>query len=159
MLAGRLRPVCEACGFVQYRNPAVGVAAVIADANRRLLLCRNARTGGWSFPSGYVEWDEDIRDALTRELAEELGVAIRVGEVIAVHSNFHDRAKQTVGVWFSAQIVSGSPGVTSDEIDDAGYFGLDDLPSLIFPTDLLVIEQLRALGNAASDSARTGKST
>ncbi|MGE5596606.1 MAG: zinc ribbon domain-containing protein, partial [Hyphomicrobiales bacterium] len=36
------RPVCPACGFVRYRNPAAGVAVVLRDAAGRVLLGRRA---------------------------------------------------------------------------------------------------------------------
>ena len=141
--AGRNRRACLSCGYVQYQNPAVGVAAVIQDSDGRVLFCRKRRTGGWSFPSGYVEWGEDIRDALVREVQEELSLTIEVGDVVAVHSNFHDRERQTVGVWFYARVTAGQLRLADDEIDDARYFRLDELPEPAFPTDALVITQLR----------------
>jgi 8-oxo-dGTP pyrophosphatase MutT (NUDIX family) len=81
-----------------------------------------------------------------RELCEELGVEVELAEVVAVHSNFHDRAKQTVGVWFRGRIAGGVPRA-GDDLDQLGYFPLTDPPKLAFPTDAEVIAALRAAGH------------
>jgi ADP-ribose pyrophosphatase YjhB (NUDIX family) len=137
------RAVCAACGFVQFLNPAVGVAAVVRDADGRVLLARK-RSGLWHFPSGYVEWDEHVRDAVIREMREEMSLDVEVGEIVAVHSNFHNRASQTVGIWFAARIVGGELRLDERELSAAEYFALDDAPPLGYPTDTLVLDQLRA---------------
>jgi len=68
---------------------------------------------------------------------------VDLGEVIAVHSNFHDRSAQTVGVWFSGRIVGGTLEA-GDDLDRLGYFALADPPPLAFPTDAQVIAMLAA---------------
>jgi 8-oxo-dGTP diphosphatase len=136
---------CGQCGRLTYRNPAVGVAVVVLDADR-ILLGRRSRgpyVGRWCIPCGYVEWDEDIRDAARRELREETGLEIEVSDVVAVHSNFHDRAKQTVGIWFRGTITGGALRA-ADDLDQIGYFPLADPPQLAFPTDGEVLATLRA---------------
>jgi ADP-ribose pyrophosphatase YjhB (NUDIX family) len=136
---------CGQCGRRTYRNPAVGVAVVVLDADR-ILLGRRSRgpyAGRWCIPCGYVDWDEDIRDAARRELREETGLEVEVGDVVAVHSNFHDRAKQTVGVWFRGTITGGAL-CAGDDLDQIAYFPLSDPPELAFPTDAEVIAALRS---------------
>lgn len=60
------------------------VCAVIRDASGRLLVCQRpagkALAGKWEFPGGKVETGEEPVDALKREIAEELGCEISVGE-------------------------------------------------------------------------------
>ena len=144
---GNAHRACAGCGRITYRNPAVGVAVILLDGDA-ILLGRRSRgpyAGCWCIPCGYVEWDEDVRDAARRELREETGLEVELAEVVAVHSNFHDRAKQTVGVWFRGRIAGGVPRA-GDDLDQLGYFPLEQPPRLAFPTDAEVIAALRAAG-------------
>lgn len=61
------------------------VGAVIADDDGRLLLVRRSHppaAGTWSLPGGRVEPGEDDAAAIVREVAEETGLLVRVGELV-----------------------------------------------------------------------------
>ena len=66
--------------------PRVGVGAVVLDGARVLLVRRGKAPapGKWSLPGGLVELGETTREAVQREIAEECGLTIRVGEVAGV---------------------------------------------------------------------------
>ncbi|HEX9883169.1 MAG TPA: hypothetical protein VGA79_04310, partial [Desulfobaccales bacterium] len=65
-------------------------------------------------------------------------------EVLAVHSNFHDPARLTVGLWFAGRVTGGRLA-PADDLDAAAFFPLTAPPSpLAFPTDELVLAELRA---------------
>ena len=140
---GKLRRSCPSCGFVHWRNPGVGAAAVVFDHEGRILLVRRARgatrSGFWSIPAGFVDYGEEIRAAAARELAEETGLIAEIGAPAWVASNFHDPGKLTVGIWFQATVVGGEL-VAGDDADDARFFALDDLPPLAFETDRAFLE-------------------
>jgi len=64
-------------------NPIVGIGAVIVKDNKVLLIKRAGDPGRglWSIPGGLVELGEKIKDAVCREVKEETGLDVRVGEI------------------------------------------------------------------------------
>lgn len=149
-LGGRPRRACPACGFIHWQNPGVGAAGVVRDEQGRVLLVRRAvgssGAGRWSIPAGFVDHDEEVRAAAARELAEETGLVAAIGEVLQVASNFHDPAKPTVGVWFSARVVGGELRA-GDDAAEVAFFALDALPELAFGTDATLLARLAAQGS------------
>ncbi|MBC8366045.1 NUDIX hydrolase [bacterium] len=105
---GRERPVC-ACGYVHYANPAPAAGAVVMRDG----LCLWVRRAGeprkdlWSLPSGFLEWDEDIRDCARRETLEETGLEVEIGEILETLSGFDDPRTQAVLTVFFARVVGG----------------------------------------------------
>ena len=128
---------CGSCGYVHFRDPGVGAAVLLVDGDRVLLVERGSgatRPGMWCVPCGYVDYGEDVREAAAREVLEETGLVVEVGDPVFVRSNFHDPEKLTVGIWFAGTVVGGelAPG---DDAVDARWFPLDELPVLAFDTD------------------------
>jgi ADP-ribose pyrophosphatase YjhB (NUDIX family) len=150
-------PACPRCGYVRFRSPTVGVAVVLQDRQGRVLMGRRAGgryAGLWCIPCGNLEWDEDVRDAAAREFLEETGLEVKVGDVVAVHSNDHPPRdvdgkhypeRQTVGIWFRGHLMGGHLHPADGELSDLQYVVPANPPELAFPTDGLVLAQLAAL--------------
>lgn len=64
-----------------------GVAAVIRDPQRRVLLHRRRVGGGWAPISGSIEFGEGVLDALAREVREETGLSVIVERCVGVYSD------------------------------------------------------------------------
>ena len=62
------------------------VAAAVIERDGKVLVARRkpglVAGGLWEFPGGKLEEGESAEEGLERELAEELGVAARVGELL-----------------------------------------------------------------------------
>ena len=85
---GQMILSCE-CGYVHYKDPKVAVGVLIRDQDNRILLMKRAhhpRKGFWSYPSGYVDYGEQVETAAKREVMEEVGVEVKIGELIGVYS-------------------------------------------------------------------------
>ncbi|MEM2925906.1 MAG: NUDIX hydrolase [Candidatus Bathyarchaeia archaeon] len=71
------------------KHPFVGVGAVVQYGDRVLLIRRANEPGKglWSIPGGLVELGETVREAAKREVEEETGVLVEIGELIDVIDN------------------------------------------------------------------------
>ena len=63
------------------------VEAALIVQDEKLLVCQRTRHQSmplkWEFPGGKIEDGEQPRDALRRELEEELGIDAQIGEEVA----------------------------------------------------------------------------
>lgn len=142
--SGQDRLTCRSCEYILYENPVVGVAGIVLREGKILLGRRSATStypGLWCIPCGYVEYTEDVWDAVKREFLEETGLCIEPVHVFTVLSNFHNPELHTVGIWFIVKVLTGTltPG---DDLDQVAFFPFDAIPPLAFPTDGVVIDML-----------------
>lgn len=90
----------------------VEVSAALIFRNGELLITqRNANShlgGRWEFPGGKREAGESWEECLAREIREELGVEISVGELFDEIS--HDYPEKSVQLkFFLCKLISGEP--------------------------------------------------
>ena len=121
------------------------VAAVIRNGNRIFATQRGygEYKDGWEFPGGKIENGETPREALKREIMEELDIGIDVLELIGTveydYPSFHLSMD-----CFMAEAVSGS--LTLKEAEDARWLTKDELDSVDWlPADLTLIAKLKEL--------------
>ncbi len=88
------------------------VAAAVIVKDGEVLIARrpeNGLLGGmWEFPGGKVEVGETFITALVRELREELGVEITVGEPLGVFRHAYTHFRVELHAFF-CDLVSGQP--------------------------------------------------
>ncbi|MCC6524094.1 MAG: (deoxy)nucleoside triphosphate pyrophosphohydrolase [Polyangiaceae bacterium] len=125
----------------------VVAAAVICERGRVLVTQRKPGThlaGAWEFPGGKVEDGEDPRDALGRELREELGIEARVGAVVDV--TFHRYpGKSVLLLFFAAERAPGSPEPQALDVAARRWAAADELVEADFPAaDVPVLGLVRA---------------
>ena len=126
----------------------VVAAAVILEAGRVLLTQRKAGThlaGAWEFPGGKVESGEDPREALRRELREEIGIEARVGEIVDVTFHRYEEAdKAVLLLFFEAVRGEGSPAPRAIDVAACRWAGVEELREEDFPpADVGVLEKVR----------------
>ena len=66
--------------------PRVGVGGLVVDGDKLLLIQRafEPSSGLWSIPGGLLEVGESLEEAVAREVEEETGVKVEVGELLDV---------------------------------------------------------------------------
>ena len=140
----RPRPACPSCGFVQYRNPAPTVSTLVVDGDRVLLGKRggNPGKGTWSFPSGYIDYEEDFLTAAVRETKEETGLDIKACSIINVVSSFVSPRFHFLGIYVEARVLGGDL-VAGDDLEAVEWFPLaGPLPEMGFQEDVGIIKMI-----------------
>lgn len=62
------------------------VMAVLVNSENKVLIGSSPRDGGYKFPQGGLDPDEDVLEGLKRELLEELGLFITEDDIVATHT-------------------------------------------------------------------------
>jgi 8-oxo-dGTP diphosphatase len=132
--------------------PRVGVGAIVLDGARVLLVRRGKAPsyGKWSLPGGMVELGETTREAVQREIQEECGLKIRVGEVAGVLDRVvRDGEGRIRYHWvlvdYVASVESGALCAASDA-DEACWVEVDEVAGLDTTDGLLdMIRRAQAL--------------
>lgn len=128
-------------------TPVIVVAGVLFEGGRVLLTQRKKGAhleGLWELPGGKIDPDEDPRDALVRELREELGIEVTVGAPIEVTSHRYPE-KRVLLLFFEVTRAPGSPEPTALDVADMVWATRGDLERLQFPAaDVAVVEVIRS---------------
>jgi len=132
----REHPVCSGCRFVFYLAPKV-VAGTLPIRDGRVLLTRRAiepSRGLWTFPGGYVDWGEDVREGARRETLEEVGLTVRLDGLLGLYS--YAGSPVVVLVFLAAVPDGAEPVLCTNEVLEVAYFGPDEIPwdFLAFPS-------------------------
>ena len=122
------RPVLEA----KAPTPHITVTAAIIHRGGLVLLARrpaNGLLGGlWEFPGGKQEPGESLPQALAREIDEELGVTVQVGDPFGVYHHGYTHFKVTLHAFF-CHLVDGEPqALHASELAWATPTALDGFP-------------------------------
>jgi len=107
----------------------VVAGCVIKRDNKYLVVQENTgkAAGLWNIPAGHVDEGETLEAAAKREVKEETGYDVGVGELIGLWQAAVDRP---VGHVFHAQIIGGELIPHSDEIREATWLSYDQIIEL-----------------------------
>jgi len=122
----------------KYPRPALTVDTVIFRKNeqKEVLLIQRLNEPFkdlWAFPGGFVDMDETVEDAASRELFEETSLSGIVLKQFYTYSAIHrDPRHRTVSVVFVGKAKSDAEPNAGDDAKNAQWFSLNDLPALAF---------------------------
>jgi NAD+ diphosphatase len=120
--------VCPKCGHISYPrlSPAVIVAVTKGD---RLLLARNKNfvSGMYSVLAGFVEAGETLEECVKREIKEEAGIEVKNIKYFGSQSWPFPNSFM---LGFTAEHESGEIQIGEDEIADARWFSVEEIPNI-----------------------------
>ncbi|AFZ58130.1 8-oxo-dGTP diphosphatase MutT [Anabaena cylindrica FACHB-243] len=124
----------------------IGVA-VIWNHQKQILIDRRLPQGTmgglWEFPGGKIEHDETIQECIKREIHEELGIEIVVGEHLITINHTYTHLQVTLTV-HHCHHVQGIPQAI--ECAEIRWVDLNELDQFTFPE--ANIEIITALQNS-----------
>lgn len=115
----------------------IAAAGIVINENDEILMVKSHH-GGWVFPGGQVEVGENVIDAVKREVMEETGVDIEVGELCCISSNtctypgYHGvrEVPTKIILDFICRAKDGNPR-PSEENSESAYFSKEKARELI----------------------------
>src|SRR5262245_31752165 len=121
----------------------VGVVGVVFDEQGRVLVLNHTYRNRypWGLPGGWAGGRERLEAALARELKEETGFEIAVGEVLHVRSGY---PRPQVDVYFLCDYRGGIFRPDA-EISEMRFCSIDELPSGMLPNQEAVLAKGLAL--------------
>jgi len=119
-------------------------AGVVVDKSGKFLIARRlekAMLGGlWEFPGGKQKKGETIQACIIRELKEELGIEVEVGDFLVIVHHAYSHFTMELHAYF-AKIISGKPH--SIECQDFRWVELSKLRDFPYSrADLYIIDEL-----------------
>ena len=122
------------------------VAGALFDEQGRILIAQRPpgkhMAGGWEFPGGKLEADEQPLAGLTRELREELGVEVLDATPLIAYEHGYTDRRVRLDLWLVSRY-SGEP--RSVEGQPLQWVMIDDLETVgLLEADRPMIPALRA---------------
>lgn len=119
-------------------------AVILSDGN---VLCarrgpHGALAGMWEFPGGKVEANETAREALTREISEELQCHVSVKDEVTSTTHEYDFAVITLTTFY-CDLVAGTPTLT--EHSEVRWLHPSEMNTVTWaPADVPAVEKIIA---------------
>lgn len=122
----------------------IAVVGAVLIENGRILAAQRpdgARLGGlWEFPGGKVEPDESPKEALVREIREELGCEVSVGDALATTEHRYDFGTISLQTFY-CRLLTGTP--MASEHQALRWLTVDEFASVTWaPADLPALERV-----------------
>lgn len=122
----------------------IGVAVIWNDQKQILIDRRRSEgvLGGlWEFPGGKIEPGETIEECIKREIQEELGIAIEVGEHLITIDHAYTHLRVTLTVHHCRHLTGVPQPIECNEIR---WVTLDEIDQFPFPkANFQIINALR----------------
>ena len=123
--------VCPACSYHQYPRVQPCIITIITKGTDEVLLAKSVhnKSNMYGLIAGFVEVGETLEEAVQREAFEEVGLKLKN---IRYMSSQPWPFPSNLMIAFHAEYESGEIQLQVEEISDAQFFKLDQLPEIPF---------------------------
>ena len=123
-------------------HPILVVAALIFKEDKILITKR--KTGEWEFPGGKVEYQEAPKDAIRREITEELGIQLKNVRFFDYVSQIYNNGKHIVLMGFLASGFKGE--ISNIEVYDHKWVLVHELENFdLLDADIKFARKLKRI--------------
>ncbi|MEX0649745.1 MAG: NUDIX hydrolase [Candidatus Andersenbacteria bacterium] len=129
------------------------VAQAVVVKNDQILLEKRAETllegGKWALPGGYVDHNETIEQAITREIREETGWEITNLKLLSIFDNPdrpNDAGRQNIAFNYACEATEQT-GELDWEVSEIQWFNIADLP----PPDTIAFDHYMVIQQYIAD--------
>jgi ADP-ribose pyrophosphatase YjhB (NUDIX family) len=113
---------CGSCGYHDFNNPIVAVAALIINDKNQMLMIRRGkdpRKGFLAMPGGFVDVNETVEHAVCREIKEEIGLELSELKYLCSHPNeyvYQHRIRPVCDIFFQARVSHDNVVLSAEEV-------------------------------------------
>ena len=103
----------EKCNYVHFLDPKLATGVLTLLGNKLLLLKRAYNPGKdyWTFPGGFVSRGEIVEEAAKREVFEEIGLEVKIKQLLGVYSF---SGEFTILIVYVGVVVDGTPIINKE---------------------------------------------
>jgi len=115
-----------------YATPKLDVRAA-AFQDHKILMVKERESSGWTLPGGFVDVNESLSEAVTREAMEESGLIVFPRKIAAIYDHRKHGYKPHLYHFYKIYIlcdVSGGAASTSIETSEVQFFARNELEAL-----------------------------
>jgi ADP-ribose pyrophosphatase YjhB (NUDIX family) len=130
----------------------VGLVAAVTNEHGRVLVLRHSHRGAydWGLPTGWMRRGETSQEAVAREVREETGLSVSVGELLAVESG----SRLRVELVFRAAVGDARAiGPLGGEVREARFVSRSSLPADFIPSHRRYIDMAIAAASLEEPAA------
>jgi len=136
--------------------------AIILHEGKLLVVKHSVENTYYALPGGHLEWGEDMKECMSRELEEELGIKGDVGRLFYVNNfvgnetNYIAKGTQSIEFFFEIKNsadyanMNKATGLDAEEIYEIKWVGKNDNVDIM---PLAIVEGLKN-GTLESDTVR-----
>jgi len=119
----------------------IGVDALIVNENQEVLLFKHSyrKDIPWGLPGGWLKKGENPVEAVEREIQEESGFRVRIIKPLVIDTS---EKYSRVDIVYLGELEGETRFVSSDEVVEAGFFPVDEMPKIIYHQEEIIRDAL-----------------